>query len=103
MLVAAAAWSVGLIVAGLCLMPSLVAVNGPKVLLPLAAPLSVVVLVSGLLRFRTWRGSSGAGVLAWSLSVLLDLLALAGLLTIGILILPVAVLVSVACALMRPV
>ena len=88
--------------AGLSLSPSLVAVNGAKVLLPLAAPLSVVVLVSGLLWFRRWRGSSGAGVLAWTLSVLLDLLALAGLLTIGIFIMPVAVLVSVACALNQP-
>jgi hypothetical protein len=98
-LIAAAVWSMGLMAAGLWISPSLVAVNGVKVLVPLGLPLAVVLLVSALLRFRTWRGASGAGALAWSLSVLLDLLALAGVLTIGIFVLPVAALVSVACAL----
>jgi hypothetical protein len=97
-LAAAAACSVGLIAAGLLLSPSLVEVNGEKVLVPLAMPLMVVVMVSGLLWFRARRHVPGAGVAAWSLSVLLDLLALAGILTIGIFVLPVAVLVTVACA-----
>jgi hypothetical protein len=99
---AAAAWSVGLIVAGLSVSPSLIQVNGGKVLVPLTMPLMVVLLISGLLWFRARRHVGGAGPLAWVLSALLDLLALAGLLTIGIFVLPVAALVAIACALTPP-
>jgi hypothetical protein len=99
---AAAAWSVGLIVAGLSVSPSLIQVNGGKVLVPLTMPLTVVLLISGLLWFRARRHVGGAGALAWVLSALLDLLALAGLLTIGIFVLPVAALVAIACGLTPP-
>jgi len=111
----AALWSVGLVVAAL-LVPvydtgasqpgrsassvstTLVQMNGMSVLIPVGVPLAVVGLVAAALGHRRSRGKQGAGVLAWIFAGLLGLLALFGMLTIGIFVLPVAVVVMVVCA-----
>ena len=115
LLLPAALWSVGLVVAAL-LVPvydtgasqpgrsassvstTLVQMNGMRVLIPVGVPLAVVGLVAAALRHRRSRGKQGAGVPAWILGGLLGLLALVGMLTIGIFVLPVAVVVIVVCA-----
>jgi hypothetical protein len=114
LLLSAALWSVGLVAAAL-LVPvydseashpggtapsvsaTLVHVNGLRVLIPVGVPLVVVGLVASALRYRRSRGKQGAGVLAWVFASLLGLLALVGMLTIGIFVLPVAVVVTVVC------
>jgi hypothetical protein len=110
LLLPAALWSVGLVVAAL-LVPvydteagssvsaTLVQVNGMKVLIPVGVPLVVVVLVAAALIYRRSQGKRGAGALAWAFAGLLCLLALVGILTIGIFVLPVAVVVMVVCGL----
>ena len=115
LLLPAALWSVGLVVAAL-LVPvydtgasqpgrsassvstTLVQMNGMSVLIPVGVPLAVVGLVAAALGHRRSRGKQGAGVLAWIFAGLLGLLALFGMLTIGIFVLPVAVVVMVVCA-----
>lgn len=77
---------------------TLVQVNGIKVLALVGLPLVVVALVAWALGRRRARGQAGAGPVAWTLTVLVGLFALAGMLTIGIFVLPVAVLLVVACA-----
>ena len=98
LLPAAGLWAVGLVVASYLVRPSLEQVNGPLVLLPLGAPLVVVLLVTLFLAVArpTVRWPM---VVAWVLAALLDGLALVGMLTIGVFILPVAGMVTVACAL----
>jgi hypothetical protein len=91
-------WSAGLIAAAVLVSPSLVQVNGPKVLIPVCAPLAVVALVALALTIARWRTTRWPVVVAWVLASLLDGLALVGMLTIGIFVLPVAVAVTVACA-----
>jgi hypothetical protein len=91
-------WSVGLIGAALLIRPSLVQVNGPKVLLPVGAPLAVVVMVAlalAVARRRPWRWPT---VVAWMLAGLLDCLTLVGMLTIGVFLLPAAIAVTMACS-----
>ena len=99
LLPAAGLWAVGLVVASFVVRPSLEQVNGPLVLLPLGAPLLVVVLVAVSLAVARRRSTRWPTVVAWVLAALLDGLALVGMLTIGIFILPVAGMVTVACAL----
>lgn len=77
---------------------TLVQVNGMKVLIPVGVPLVVVGLVVAALRYRRSRGKPGAGVIAWASAGLLGLLALAGMVTVGIFVVPVAVVVMVVCA-----
>ena len=115
LLLPAALWSVGLLVAALSVpvydsevshpggsvsraSATLVQVNGMKVLVPVGVPLVVVGLVAAVLRHRRRRGKEGAGVLAWASAGLLGLLALVGVLTVGFFVLPVAVVVMVVCA-----
>ena len=98
LLPAAGVWSAALIAAALLVSPSLVEVNGPKVLVPVSAPLVVVVMVSLALAVARRRRSRWPTVVAWVLAGLLDCLALVGMLTIGVFLLPAAIAVTVACA-----
>ena len=91
-------WSAGLIAAALLISPSLVQVNGPKVLVPVGAPLVIVVMVALALGVARRRASRWPTVVAWMLTGLLDCLTLVGMLTIGIFLLPAAVAVTVACS-----
>ena len=77
---------------------TLVHVNGFKVLAPVSLPLLAVIVVAFALRRRRKRATPGAGRLAWTVTVLLVGVALLGTLSIGPFIVPVAVLVGVACA-----
>ncbi len=97
-LAAAGLWSAGLIAASFWVRPSLIQVNGAKVLLPVSAPLAIVVLVALGLSLARWRSARWATIVSWVLAGLLDGLALVGMLTIGIFILPVAIAVTAACA-----
>lgn len=99
LLPAAGLWAVGLVVASYVVRPSLEQVNGPLVLLPLGTPLVVVSLVAVSLAVARRRPARWPTLVAWVLAALLDGLALVGMLTIGIFILPVAGMVTVACAL----
>jgi hypothetical protein len=98
LLAAAALWSAGLITVAFMGRPALVQVNGPKVLLPVGVPLAVVVLVALALTVARRHSVRWPTVVAWVLSGLLGCLALLGLLTIGVFVLPVAVVVTVVCA-----
>jgi hypothetical protein len=98
LLPAAGLWAFGLVVVSYLVRPSLEQVNGPLVLLPLGAPLVVVVLVTLSLAMAR-PPARWPTVVAWVLAALLDGLALVGMLTVGIFILPVAGMVTVACAL----
>lgn len=98
LLPAAGVWSAGLIAAAFLVTPSLVQVNGPKVLVPVGAPLAVVVMVTLALAVARGRSARWPTVVAWLLAGLLDCLAFVGMLTVGVFLLPVAVAVTVACA-----
>jgi hypothetical protein len=98
LLAAAGLWSAGLIAASFSVRPSLIQVNGPKVLLPVSAPLAIVALVALGLTVARRRSARWATVVSWVLAGLLDCLALVGMLTIGVFILPVAIAVTAACA-----
>ncbi|MDA8284011.1 MAG: hypothetical protein M0Z42_12140 [Actinomycetota bacterium] len=77
---------------------TLVQVNGFKVLAPVSLPFLAVAVVAFVLWRRRKKESPGAGWLAWTVTVLLVGVALLGMLSIGPFIVPVAVLVAVACA-----
>lgn len=98
LLVGAALWSAALIVVG-CLVSAaggtIVQQNGPIVLVPLGVPLVAVAVVSLALALRR---RPGAGPVAWTAAVALGVLALVGMLTIGLFVVPAAVLVVVACS-----
>ena len=98
LLAAAGLWSAGLIGASFWVRPSLIQVNGAKVLLPVSAPLAIVALVVLGLSLARRRSARWASIVSWVLAGLLDCLALVGMLTIGIFILPVAIAVTAACA-----
>ncbi|MDA8183415.1 MAG: hypothetical protein M0035_03165 [Actinomycetota bacterium] len=77
---------------------TLVQVNGFKVLAPVSLPLFSVVVVAFALWRRRKNQAPGAGWLAWAVTALLVVFALLGMLSIGLFIVPVAVLVALACA-----
>jgi hypothetical protein len=81
-------------------MRSLTAVHGYRVLALVCVPLVIAVIVAALLR----SDAAGATALAWLLSSLLALGAVAGTVTflIGSYVLPMAIFVVVACARVRP-
>jgi hypothetical protein len=76
---------------------TLVQINGVRVLLLVALPLVAVALVALSLWRRGVRGNPGAGVVAWTLTGVVGALSLLGILTIGMFILPIAVLFLVVC------
>jgi hypothetical protein len=69
---------------------TLVDVNGLRVLAIVAIPLLAVGLVTMALRTRRVK-------MAWSVTAVVIALTLVGILTIGVFVLPVAVLLGVAC------
>jgi hypothetical protein len=96
-------WAAGLIVAAFVVpvyspAGSLVAVNGLWALIPVSTPLAVALGVAVILAGRRRRGRPGAGPFAWSLAAVACLVSFLGMLTIGLVLLPVAVLLIVACA-----
>jgi hypothetical protein len=126
LLLAAALWSVGLIVAALTVPAyesltantgsgttgssgqlheavqssrTLVAENGPKVLILVGIPLVVVALIALALWLRRRTGKQGVSVVAWLLAGLLLALALLSALTIGPFVLPAGAMVIAACSL----
>jgi len=110
--VAAFAWAVALVV-GAVLVPvydvedsssgsssaTLVGENGLGVLLPVAFPVVVAAVVWVALHRKCSRGSRPAEVVAWVLVGVLLLGCMLAMLTIGIFVLPVAVLLAVAAVL----
>ncbi|MHB8295066.1 MAG: hypothetical protein ACYDH5_10680 [Acidimicrobiales bacterium] len=76
---------------------TLVQVNGFRVLAPVSLPLLAVVVVAFALWRRRKNGAPGAGWLAWTVTGLLLGLALLEMISIGLFIVPVAVLLAVAC------
>jgi hypothetical protein len=123
LLVIAATWSVGLLVAA-AVVPAyssmtvassgsfpgttatstvrttatLVQENGTRVLALVALPLLAVIVVTLSLWRRRRRARHGAGMLAWTVLAVVGGLTLVSMLTIGPFILPVALLLTVACA-----
>ena len=77
---------------------TLLQANGLRVLVLLALPLLAVGVVAFSLRKRWVTGRPGPGVLAWTVSGFVGIVSLLGILTIGIVVLPVAVLLLVVCA-----
>jgi hypothetical protein len=73
---------------------TMVQVNGVYVLFLLAIPLAITGLVALLLRFR---GSAGALIGAWALTLLLGAFCFVGLMSIGLFVAPVALALVVAC------
>src|ERR1700676_4488948 len=65
LLPAAGLWAVGLVVASFVVRPSLEQVNGPLVLLPLGAPLVVVLLVAMSLAVARRRSPGGRAGGEW--------------------------------------
>ncbi|MCC6237518.1 MAG: hypothetical protein IT299_08075 [Dehalococcoidia bacterium] len=80
---------------------TLVEVNGPRVLVPVAAPLLAALTVGTLLLIRGATGSSIASLAAWLLVVLLGVFALLAMSSIGTYVLPSVLLLAVA-ALLAP-
>ena len=78
---------------------TLVDVNGVGVLVPVALPALVVVLVWFALRRRCSRGSSRSGAVAWVLIGLLATFCLLAAFSIGVFVVPVALLLAGAAAL----
>jgi hypothetical protein len=81
---------------------TLVAMNGPGVLVPVGAPLATAVAAIVLLRSRRVAGSCRAYAAAWVLIVLLWLFTLAAMFSIGVFVLPASVLLTAAAALSSP-
>ncbi len=110
-LVGAAVWGLLLVVAGF-LVPAyqstsmsssgeltqstktLVAMNGPGIVVVLALPLLVTVLVACALLLRARRA---AMPVAWALTALLAVFNVLGMLTIGVFVVPVTAALVVAC------
>lgn len=76
---------------------ALVQVNGLKVLALVSLPLLATFVVSLTLGHRRRKAKSGAGPLAWTVTVLVAGAALLGMLSIGPFIVPIAVLLGVSC------
>lgn len=124
LMVIASIWAVGLLIAGVAapsynsvsassntrgtsttqsMSATLVEVNGLRVLVALALPLLAVGVVALALRWRRRSERPGAGVVAWIVAALVVAVSLVGVLTIGPLVAPVAVLLVVACSRARTV
>ena len=78
---------------------TLVEENGAGVLGFIAIPLVVTGAVTLALRRRRRAGRAGPGPCAWTATVLLTVFCVLGALTIGVFVLPVAIALVVACAL----
>jgi hypothetical protein len=100
--VLAGVWSIGLFVAAL-LAPvygsaTLVEENGSRVLLVMAVPAVISAAVWLALWRKCTRGGSVSGVVAWTSVSLLSVFCLLALASIGMLVIPVAVLLAWAAS-----
>ncbi len=94
LLLAATAWSALVLVVGsLVLIPE----NGGGVVIVLSMPLILVGLFSAALAWRRAHHRLGPGVIGWIVAGLTALLCLAGILTIGVFLIPVAALLFLVC------
>jgi hypothetical protein len=124
MLASAAAWAVGIVVAVLTVPlysggsisgttsatgdrtftttitsshATLVQVNGPRILIPIAVPVLAVALVAAALSHRRRAGKAGPGLVATTVLLLLGAGTLVAMLSIGVFVLPVDALLLAAC------
>ena len=108
-------WSVGLIVAAALIRideittttnagltshhsATLIGKNGTGAVALVCLPLATVGLLGALLRHRAHRQRRGAGALAWTVTTLVLVTSVLGMLTIGLFIAPVGSLLAMACA-----
>ena len=77
---------------------TLIAVNGLGVLVPIGIPLLISALVWFALHCKCSRGGRFAGYLAWMLVVVLALGCVVAAASIGVLVVPVALLLGLAAA-----
>lgn len=113
--VAAFVWSLGLLVAAV-LVPvysqteasqsgptlttaTLVEVNGPRVLIPVALPVVLCAVAAIALRRKCMRGGRRSSAIAWGATGLLAAFALLAILSIGVFVVPVVLLLAWAAAL----
>jgi hypothetical protein len=99
-------WSIGLLVAAL-LAPAygsttLVEENGSGVLLAVAVPAIISAAVWLALWRRCTRGGAVSGVVAWTCVLLLGVFCLIALASIGLFVVPVAVLLACAASVTPP-
>jgi hypothetical protein len=110
---AALVWSIGLIVAAL-LVPAysgqtvtdsrgvtlttatLVQVHGAKALIIAAIPGVVSIVVGFALSRRRATGARWTGIVAWSMIAVLAVVALLGILSVGVFMLPVVILLAIS-------
>jgi len=81
---------------------TLLEVNGVGVLVVVGLPLVAVGAVATMLALRRRRRRSGAGPVAWTAVGLLAALAILGIMSIGVFIMPAVVLLAIACAAASP-
>ena len=97
-------WAAGVVVLALfapLYSPSsstLVDENGLSGLIDMSIPLIAVLVVSVALHYRWRRNLAGAGVLAWTVVVIFGVFNLAGMMSIGVFMLPVTGLLIATCA-----
>jgi len=77
---------------------TLIGENGLGALVPVGAPALVVLLVWSALHFRCARGGRSAGYVAWVLIGLLSAFCLLAMFSIGMFVLPVALLLAAAAS-----
>jgi hypothetical protein len=95
LLTVATGWClVVLLVGSLLLAPQ----NGAGVAITLSVPLVLVGLFTVVLRRRRATDRHGPGAVAWTIAGLMGVFSLLGILTIGVFVLPIAVLLIVICA-----
>ncbi len=102
--VAASLWAIALLI-GALLLPvyssgsTLIEVNGPGVLVPVGVPALVAVLVGLALHRKCVHGSRSSGYVAGVLVGLLGAFCLVSMFSIGVFVLPVAMLLTLAATL----
>ena len=102
--VAASLWGLALLT-GAWLLPvyssgsTLIEVNGPGVLVPVGVPALVAVLVGLALHRKCARGSRSSGYVAGVLVGLLVAFCVVSMFSIGVFVLPVAMLLTIAATL----
>jgi hypothetical protein len=99
-------WSIGLLAAALFApeygSATLVDENGARVLVPVGIPAVISAVVWLALRRKCTRGGSVSGVVAWTCVSLLAVFSLLALPSIGMFVLPVAVLLAWAASVTPP-